>query len=338
MNKKQIELKSHYQALLSALGEMLKDTITSATYEVLNLKAEVTGTVVLVSGLATSEAGLESNYKLVLKRLEPWERYADPLSWRREYDLYQAKLDPLMTDSFRWPTCYFQEDFGEELYLWMEYIEGTTNEDLTLDMYVESAKALGEFQGQLYRDHTTQLSSIKNLSQKDFVKQSYLHIRSWDKVYDYVREDSCPLPKAIKEMLIDNDNDAQSIWTGIEQLPVVFCHRDYWITNIFRQDKSIIAIDWDTCGWGYLGEDIASLIADEVPPNLIGQCFDRCIAAYYEGISVYMDTSGIDKHYIKEHILMLYGYRLVAGYRFAESDDEKQIALKTLEAICAIKE
>jgi len=46
----------------------------------------------------------------------------------------------------------------------------------------------------------------------------------------------------------------------IERLPVVLCHRDFWVANIFYKDQKILLLDWDTTGWGYMGEDIASWI------------------------------------------------------------------------------
>ncbi len=38
---------------------------------------------------------------------------------------------------------------------------------------------------------------------------------------------------------------------------------DFWVTNLIYADGTLALIDWDTSGWGYLGEDLASLIADE---------------------------------------------------------------------------
>jgi len=46
-------------------------------------------------------------------------------------------------------------------------------------------------------------------------------------------------------------------------LPIVLCHRDFWIENIFLSQGKLRLIDWDCVGWGFAGEDIASLIADD---------------------------------------------------------------------------
>jgi len=69
--------------------------------------------------------------------------------------------------------------------------------------------------------------------------------------------------KYLCKMLIDVDEHSDEIWERIERLPVVLCHRGFWVANIFYTDHKILLMDWDTTGWGYMGEDIASLIADE---------------------------------------------------------------------------
>ena len=74
-------------------------------------------------------------------------------------------------------------------------------------------------------------------------------------MYDYIREGSCEIPSHLRNMIIYIDENIDEIFTRIEKLPVVFCHRDFWITNIFYMGGVITLIDWDTSGWGYMGED-----------------------------------------------------------------------------------
>lgn len=60
-------------------------------------------------------------------------------------------------------------------------------------------------------------------------------------------------------MRIDIDEQADEIFASIEKLRLVLCHRDFWVTNLIYAEGNIALIDWDTSGWSYLGEDLASL-------------------------------------------------------------------------------
>jgi thiamine kinase-like enzyme len=338
LKERVIIIEEHYDALKKALAKMFGQEIKAASYSCKQLKAEITGNVQLVSGLVDFLDGKSQPYQLVLKRLDAWERYGDPMSWRREYDLYKTDLEEVFEESFSWAKCYHQEQRGEALYVWMEYLSGVTGWDMSLDMFEDASRALGRFQGRLYAKSHQQVKELENLSQKDLIKKTYYRYRNWDQVYDYIRSSQCDLPENICQMLIENDQKAETIWAGIEGLPVVLCHRDYWVTNIFCEDHAVRTIDWDTSGWGYLGEDIASLIADETDPKLIQAYYEKCVPAYYEGLSEHMDVSHIEKSWIKEMILMMYGYRLVEWYKFSESQEDKAFHLSVLENIYGLYE
>lgn len=62
------------------------------------------------------------------------------------------------------------------------------------------------------------------------------------------------------------------------------------MTNLIYADGKIALIDWDTSGWGYLGEDLASLIADEADVHSMVDYYKRCVPAYYQGFSEYADA------------------------------------------------
>ncbi|MGB4658926.1 MAG: aminoglycoside phosphotransferase family protein, partial [Mobilitalea sp.] len=286
-----------------------------------------------VYGVARTTGEKEIPYKIVYKRQQKWERYGDPDSWRREYDLYEANLDTVFSDSFRWPKCYYAELSEDETQIWMEYIEGISGLKLTGVMQSQAAEELGRFQGRLYAQQPEFLNEVTNLSKKEYSKNFYLHYRSWNEVYDYIRTEDCEIPRYLCKMLIDADERSDEIWASIERLPVVLCHRDFWVANIFYVDQNIRLIDWDTAGWGYMGEDIASLIADEADVGHMVEYYGRCVKAYYKGFSEYVDISHIKSSYVKELILFMFGYRLVEGYKFAETSEERALQIDTLHKI-----
>lgn len=328
-----------YETLIYALSRQLKKDIVYADYQTTQLQGGTVGNVYLITGNAETADDEKLPYRIVLKIQKEWERYGDPGSWRREYDLYASDLGATFSDAFRWPTCYHSEINAEEneFQLWLEYIDGVTGLDLTGDMYEQAALELGRYQGKLYLEQPAVLQSLNNLSHTDFMKNTYLHYRSWPVVYNYIRSEDCELPQHLPQMLIDIDKHADEILARIERLPRVLCHRDFWVTNLIYAEGKIALIDWDTSGWGYLGEDLASLIADESDINHMVEYYQRCVPAYYKGFSQYVDVSHIADNCVYEMILLVFGYRLVEAYLYAEDDEEKTKQVLTLQKIYEMK-
>ena len=271
------------ETLTLVLSKMLGADIIRADYQAMQLQGGTVGDVRLVTGNAETADGENLSYKVVLKTQKKWERFGDPESWRREYDLYTSGISVLFTDSIRWPKCYHAEMNGDETQIWMEYVDGVTGLELTPEMFERAAEEIGRFQGKLYAEQPAVLRNLINLSRVDAMKNFYLHYRSWNEVYDYIRSDDCEIPKHLREMIISTDENADEIWSRIEKLPIVLCHRDFWVTNIFFSKDRIILIDWDTTGWGYMGEDIVSLIADEADVEHMVENYRKCVPAYCKG-------------------------------------------------------
>ncbi|MFJ6208949.1 aminoglycoside phosphotransferase family protein [Lysinibacillus sp. NPDC092081] len=321
------------EILALVLSKMLDKTIIRADYQLKELQGGTIGVVRLVTGMVETSDGENLPYKIVWKTQKKFERYGDPDSWRREYDLYVSDFKKVFSDSFRWPECYHVEINGDEIQLWMEYIDGVSGLNLTSEMYERIAEELGQFQGKLYTERPKALQNLSNLSKVEFMKNHYLRYQSWNVLYDYIRSDDCEIPKHLCKMLIDLDNNADEIFSRIEKLPIVLCHRDFWVANIFYSDSKIVLIDWDTAGWGYMGEDIASLITDEADVCHMMEYYQKCIPAYYRGFSENADVSHVSEHCIYELILAMFGYRLVEWYKFAKSPEDKSNHLDTLQKI-----
>lgn len=321
------------QELIEALSSMIGNQIIEADYNVSKLHGGTLGDVYRLIGIAKDSSEMPIDYQIVLKVQKKWQRNFDEHSWRREYDLYNEDLTSLFTESFGMPECHLSIREENQIRLWLTYVEGVSGNALTPDMCVSAAYELGRFQGMIFRDKKEEVNTIKNLSSADYQKKNYQQYQLWQEVYDYIREEKCDLPNHLCQMLIDMDDHAMEWWSRIEALPIVLCHRDYWITNIFYDSGRIKAIDWDTTGWGYLGEDLASLIADEPNMDYISTCYDRVIMAYYNGFSEFYDDLKYEHLCIYEMMLFMYGYRLVAWYKYAENDSEKEGHRKILQII-----
>jgi len=327
------------ETLLIVLSKMFGENIVRAGCQAEQLHGGTVGNVQLITGTAETGDGGSLPYKVVLKVQHKWERHGDPDSWRREYDLYVSDFGKTFTDSLRWPECYHAEmnESGDEWQLWLEYIDGVSGLDLNGEMYECAAEELGRFQGRLYAEQPAVLKSLTNLSNAAAFKNFYLRYKSWNVVYDYIRSDDCEIPGHLCKMIIDSDNNSDEIFERIERLPIVFCHRDFWVTNIFYSDGKIILIDWDTTGWGYIGEDILSLIADEADVKRMTEYYCRCVPAYRKGFSEYTDISHIPDLYIYERIVLHFGYRLIEWYLEADSPEDKAHHVDTLQQIYEMK-
>ncbi|GAB1154366.1 hypothetical protein YWY31_03910 [Paenibacillus illinoisensis] len=327
------------ETLNAVLCRRFEREIISADYQTTPLHGGTVGNVNLVTGLAETSEGEKLSYRIVLKIQKQWNRYNDPGSWRREYDLYASDLGETFSNALRWPTCYYAEMNTEEdeFHLWLEYIDGVSGLDLTGDMYEQAALELGRFQGKLYAKQPAVLQSLTNLSHANLMKNTYLHYRSWPVVYDYIRSEDCAFPQHVRQMLIDIDEHADEIFDRIEKLPLVLCHRDFWVTNLIYADGKIALIDWDTSGWGYLGEDLASLIADEADVHSMVDYYKRCVPAYYQGFSEYADAPPVADHCVYEMILLVFGYRFVESYLHTEDDEEKIKLVQMLQKIHEMK-
>jgi thiamine kinase-like enzyme len=165
------------------------------------------------------------------------------------------------------------------------------------------------------------------------------YAREYDKwraegdIFEFLRSDACPIPEHLRQMFFDLADQEEEIFGSIRNLPVVLCHKDFWVQNILCADGAIRIIDWDCAGWGYLGEDIASLVIDETPPQRIEAYYRALVPAYYRGLAEHMDVSGIQNRCIREMILIKFGYRLVRGYRHVKTAEAKQRHIAALQKI-----
>lgn len=325
--------------LLAALSRQFESEIVDADYQATALQGGTIASVYLLTGTARTADGRRLPYRIVLKVQKKWERYGDPNSWRREYDLYASDLAETFSDGVRWPVCYLAEmnDDTDEFRLWLEYADGVSGANLTAEMYEQAALEWGRYQGKLYRERPTVLDSLTNLSTADLMKKTYLHYRSWPVVHDYIRSEECELPRHLSGMMIEIDAHSDEIFARIESLPLVLCHRDFWSTNVIYTEGKVRLIDWDTAGWGYPGEDIASLIADETENDVMVECYRRCVPAYHRAFAEQAQIPYIEDDCVYEMILIVFGYRLIESYLHSEDERDKQLAVRTLENIYAMK-
>jgi len=355
------------ETLIGVLSKVLSKKISLVDAQTKRLAGGTVGEVFLVEGVAWTTEGDKLPYELVLKIQEKWERPGDLMSWRREYDLYASDFAMVFSDLFCWPLCHHASMDGDTYQLWMERARGNSGEDLTTDMLEKAALELGRFQGRVhhYSETLRQLGCLGDLGymerdHEEWEVQRYNydflcseqcripeHVKKmirkhpWNNgktiEYNYLRSDECDIPIHLKQMIIDIDDNRKTIFEKMKRLPVVLCHRDFWFENIFYDEGRIVLIDWDCAGWGFLGEDIASLIADDTKTECLHEYYQRFIPAYLKGLSEYMEIPVMEKMRIWEMILIKFGYRMVQNHMFTESQSIKRKQVKRLQAIFEMK-
>lgn len=364
----QTEIES--EKLRIVLSKMLGKTISRAAYQTKQLQGGTVGDVRLVMGMAEASDGQNLPYKVVWKIQKKWERSGDPNSWRREYHLYQSNLGAAFTHALRWPECYHSEFRDGDIGLWIEYIDGLSGSDLTLEMLEQAALELGRFQGSIATQHDD-LRGIPCLGDKGFLMREFNQWHTQSFTYDflvsepcrmpgflkqmlkdgdiqlvegksfeysYLRSRGCNIPEHLKQMLMDIDSRKDEIFDKLQNLPVVLCHRDFWNENIFFTDGKIRMIDWDTAGWGFLGEDIASLIVDGMDVARFEENYRRLVPAYLKGILEYIDIPPMDEVCILTMTLIKFGYRMLQEYMFSEDSTEKSYGVNALQKIYELRD
>lgn len=347
------------------LSKMLDKSISNASYQIKQLQGGTLGNVQLVTGLAQTIDNEKIPYKIVWKKQKKWERPGDPESWRREFDLYQSNLHLAFAPTLRWPECYHLELSNDTIELWMEYVDGVSGGDLSIEMLEQAALELGRFLGRINQRHED-LKSIACLGDTGFLQREFnqWHMQSYTYdyliskqsrlpeflkemlknseiqlvdgksfEYSYLRSKGWDIPENLKKMIMDIDDRKEDIFKKLKNLPVVLCHRDFWNENIIFTDGGVRLIDWDTAGWGYLGEDIASLIVDGMDVDRFEENYNRLIPAYLNGVMEYMDIPDIDEMYILEMILIKFGYRMMQERMFSETFDKKNLGMSALQKI-----
>lgn len=324
-------------ALTRAVSAMLCMPVKAIHYQTTPLQGGTLGDVQLVAGEAETADGQTKPFRIIRKTQRQWERPGDPASWRREYDLCQTDFHALFTGAFRWPRCYDTQETQDTNTIWMEVVKGRSGADLTLSDLALAAAELGRFQGRCSKQENA-LRKIGCLSDAEYTQREFAQWTPDTAEYMALRSDTCALPPHLRQLLIDIHSRSGALYRAIHNLPQVLCHRDYWTENIFVSDGQVAVIDWDCAGWGSIGEDIASLIADETPVEQISDYYHTLLPAYYSGLKETMELPPMHAIPIREMILLKFGYRLLQQFMYARTPEAKAEATAILEQVAALSE
>lgn len=327
-----MQSKNYEETLLYVLTKMFGIDIIKADYQITKLGSGVCDNVRLIVGTAETSGGESPSFKVILKEQRKISPPLDADAWTREYYFYASEFHKILDEHVGMPECYYSEYSGEKYILWLEYIEGITGSRLTTNDMEYISEKLGAFHGKIY----SQPKLTENLTCLSHTRHMEKKIWYWDKSaeYAYLRSEAFNVPEHLKQMLIEIDNTKEAVLEKMKCLPIVLYHGDFHDGNVFLRDGQVILYDWGHfAGLGYLGEDIANLISDNDDFELWGKYYRRFVPAYLRAFSEYADISEIKDFFIREMIILNYGYDIVQNYMNTQKQEEKEKQIIALQKI-----
>ena len=236
------------------------------------------------------ESEAHPSLTLILKILfqRPGETPNSPYYWKREYELYRARLlEDLPADTFIAPQIVHLRDYSDSCWIWMaDYADH--KDSWTLDDYREIARLLGRMNGGMIG---------RELPAKDWLAQGW-----HSAIVPGLADAFAALPQHLDQPLaritlpLDARDEIMAIWRdrqlfrdALAQLPQTLCHNDAFHRNILHSDEGLVLLDWALAGRGGIGEELVSLAAlalyySGYTQDYAEQLDQAVFSAYVEGL------------------------------------------------------
>ncbi|MGH4121393.1 MAG: phosphotransferase [Clostridium sp.] len=267
-------------------SEMLKSIVVKVveddSIEIINWSSEILsggtiGDVFLIKGTCIKNTMSELNsetsscieWSVILKILKERTRFGDPESWSREVKMYQSDIFNNLSSNIRVPKCLsISKNENNEIWLWMEHVNGKTGNELSLEDYGLVSRHLGELQGRYMQgDKLPKQSwlSTEFLATSQVVMWGTPAI-SWLLSNEFNPEE-CGLNSEILQKVIKLWSERDIFINVLNKLPKTLCHRDFNPGNIVVEKgindiEKVVLFDWDCTGIGVIGEDVADLFME----------------------------------------------------------------------------
>lgn len=274
------------EILKSINSNMLKSIVAKVldddSIEIINWNSEILsggtiGDVFLIKGSALSNAVKESNseipnsihWAVTLKVLRERVRFGDPESWSREVEMYQSDIFNKLSSNIRVPKCLgISKNENNEIWLWMEYVNGKTGNELYLEDYGLVSRHLGELQGSyLQMDKLPKQAwlSTEFLAASQVVLWGTRAI-SWV-LSNQFNSEKCGIGNKVLQEVINLWRERDRFISVLNKSPRTLCHRDFNPGNIVLEKspegiEKTVVFDWDCTGIGVVGEDVADLFME----------------------------------------------------------------------------
>ena len=328
------------KSLLQALSNMLGVLVRDAAFETELLQGGDVGEVYRISGNAVTDHGSHP-FTLVLKKQKKWDRHGDPGCWRREYEIYRHGLDQKLLQTIKLPQCYLLEESGDMTHVWMEYIEGKTGNDLihAPDLAL-AAEKLGELQAVFHKEGQHDLPFLR----------SFPAVRSsfdlwWGRTKKALGTEIKDFPAELRNTLNDYATRADSLLDALDNLPLTLCQGDFYHDNfIFKSGLNgtdIYVIDWDSAGYGRMGEDAVDVLMEafvysDRDVSLMPD-FKKCIIdGYLRGVKRGGLEFMMDDTLVRDIFALAWGFRITdhyLGHLYHKDEQAQKRCIAILQAM-----
>lgn len=338
-------------SLIRALSNKFNAVVCDVEYASEVLQGGTVGDVTKLFGQAKIQDEMTAQpFELVVKTQKKWDRSGDPGCWRREYEIYHHGLVDKLPQELKLPQCYLLEESTDVTRIWMAYVNGLTgNKALNVAELAEAAYQLGVFQAKYHLQGEMNLPYIRSFPA--------VH-SSFDLWWGYTENLlSMPIkgfPEELRTVLNHYAAHSKEILDTFDVLPRTLCqgdvHHDNLIFNHSLGETSIYLIDWDSAGYGYMGEDAVDLLMEafiysDREPSLLREYRHKIIDSYCRGVRMQgarRTVTGEDEKIralnfhmsetlIREIFVLSWGFRIVNRYVYHEDAAEKRRCLEILE-------
>lgn len=340
MNEKNVhEIKK--ESLIAALNNKFDKEIFDVEYTANRLCKGTVAEVIKIEGSAKNHEYILP-FKLVLKIQKKWNRHLDPLCWRREYDIYLNKLDKEISRFIRLPECYLLEESHDTTKIWMEYIEGMSGEEDIDDKKLSlAAEKLGMLQADFHEFGSFDLPYIRNFPA---VESSF---DLWYKrIEEVLKKPISGFPDKIREILNQYAENSNNFLASFKSLPLTLCQGDVHHDNlIFKPENDgfdIYLLDWDSSGYGYMGEDAIDLLLEAFlytkrDVSLMNEYKHKILSSYYTGAKKSRMDYFLDDKLITDIFAYSWGFRVTSHYLYYKTDDLKKRCVDILNVMFGLK-
>ena len=324
-------------SLLAALSSMFGAGISDAEYTAETLRGGTVGEVCHIAGHAIGDCA-RYPFSLVLKTQRRWHRPGDPDSWRREYDIYKQGLTDLLPRALRLPRCWLLEEGDDVTRIWMAYIDGRSGSShLHADELALAARRLGEMQAGFHLRGRRGLPYLR----------AYPAIRSsfdlWsNRMLPLLKLPMDGFPDELRKTLNDYAARSKPLLEQFKALPLTLCqgdvHHDNLIFSGSGEEAEIYLIDWDSAGYGFMGEDAVDVLMEafvysDRDVRLLPGFRQKIIGGYCQGAGsrgVGFEMSG---QLIKDIFALAWGFRLADLFLYHKDELPKKRCVEILETM-----
>jgi len=324
-------------SVLCALRQKFQQEIKDAAYTSEVLQGGTVGDVVRLTGHAKTESNTLP-FSIAVKTQRKWERHGDLDCWRREYEIYRQGLPQQLLQTIMLPRCYLLEEDEGATRIYMELIEGKTgNTQLHADELALAARKLGALQADFH------LHGRKDCAYLRSFPAVHSSFDLWfGRMKPILQNPIDGFPGKMRQILNRFGETASERLRSFDSLPVTLCQGDVHHDNLIlcdsTQEAEVYLIDWDSAGYGYMGEDAVDVLMEafvysDRDVSLFPIFRKKILNGYCEGAQNEGFPFALHDGIFRDLAALSWGFRVADLYLYYQDEPSKKRCIQILQAI-----